>query len=129
MTKLEELKKKHSELKKEIKKESASLFKEACQDIFKKYPNLTRFAWTQYTPYFNDGDECVFGVNNYDIFINDLEEYYCDREDKKELKDAKKEITKMLQSIDDDIFYEMFGDHCKVIVTAKDITVKQYQHD
>lgn len=26
-------------------------------------PKVARFGWTQYTPYFNDGDPCVFGVN------------------------------------------------------------------
>jgi hypothetical protein len=26
-------------------------------------PEVLRFGWTQYTPYFNDGDPCIFGVN------------------------------------------------------------------
>jgi hypothetical protein len=25
-------------------------------------PTITEFGWTQYTPYFNDGDPCTFGV-------------------------------------------------------------------
>lgn len=25
-------------------------------------PHIKRFGWTQYTPYFNDGEECVFGA-------------------------------------------------------------------
>lgn len=29
-------------------------------DIFEKYPFLGGVTWTQYTPYFNDGDACVF---------------------------------------------------------------------
>lgn len=27
-------------------------------------PQVKRFGWKQYTPYFNDGDECVFGASN-----------------------------------------------------------------
>lgn len=26
-------------------------------------PTITEFGWTQYTPYFNDGDPCEFGVH------------------------------------------------------------------
>lgn len=26
-------------------------------------PTIVEFGWTQYTPYFNDGDVCEFGVN------------------------------------------------------------------
>ena len=25
---------------------------------------IVEFGWTQYTPYFNDGDTCVFGIHN-----------------------------------------------------------------
>lgn len=28
-----------------------------------KHDSFTAIRWTQYTPYFNDGDPCVFGVN------------------------------------------------------------------
>ncbi|MFI7641887.1 hypothetical protein [Nonomuraea sp. NPDC049400] len=27
-------------------------------------PSIVSFGWHQYTPYFNDGDECVFGVGS-----------------------------------------------------------------
>jgi hypothetical protein len=30
--------------------------------IFDKHPALSSFGWTQYTPYFNDGEACYFGV-------------------------------------------------------------------
>lgn len=52
------------------------------QKIFDAIPELGLITWNQYTPYFNDGDECVFRVN--DIFavhkeVFDDEEYseYC----------------------------------------------------
>lgn len=31
--------------------------------FFKDNPQVTAFVWTQYTPYFNDGDECTFRRN------------------------------------------------------------------
>ncbi len=33
------------------------------QPIFDANPTLEAVRWTQYTPYFNDGEPCVFGVN------------------------------------------------------------------
>ncbi len=31
-------------------------------EYFKLYPFITSISWTQYTPYFNDGDPCVFSI-------------------------------------------------------------------
>jgi hypothetical protein len=33
------------------------------KDLMGKNPNLTGMRWTQYTPHFNDGDACEFGIN------------------------------------------------------------------
>jgi hypothetical protein len=39
--------------------------------LFEKHPKIESFSWTQYTPYFNDGDECVFSTNfDYSLEIN-----------------------------------------------------------
>lgn len=32
------------------------------QGLFDEFPELTVVGWVQYTPYFNDGDPCVFSV-------------------------------------------------------------------
>lgn len=52
--------------------QTGEALKEMVNEIFDAYPGLQSFGWTQYTPYFNDGDTCVFGVNNdhYSILIN-----------------------------------------------------------
>lgn len=47
------------------------LFREAVRDVFKKFKNLDRFSWPQYTPHWNDGDECVFGVYFDSLAVND----------------------------------------------------------
>lgn len=31
--------------------------------LFEKHPKIKSFQWNQYTPYFNDGEECTFSVN------------------------------------------------------------------
>lgn len=43
-----------SKMREELKKVFASFFEE--------FPQVKTIHWTQYTPYFNDGDECVFRI-------------------------------------------------------------------
>lgn len=45
-----------------IKEYYAEAFKATCKHLFETYPTLESFGWTQFTPYFNDGDSCEFGV-------------------------------------------------------------------
>lgn len=50
----------------EFKAEFAEKAKKALKDEFKSffndYPEIGSILWVQYTPYFNDGDECLFSV-------------------------------------------------------------------
>ncbi len=98
--------------------------------LFDKYPDVEDISWTQYTPYFNDGDECVFGVRNDDISINGEDEWDMDETDREKFKDAKKEFEDLLTSIPDDFFKDLFGDHMEVKI-LKDCTVETegYEHD
>jgi hypothetical protein len=36
----------------------------AIKKLFVDIPDLYAIRWTQYTPYFNDGDACIFGVGD-----------------------------------------------------------------
>ena len=53
-------------------------FHEAFALIFKRHPKLENITFTAYTPYFNDGDECVYSVNEPEMSacgIEDIESY------------------------------------------------------
>lgn len=51
-------------LKAKFQTEAQAMFKETMKEFFDKNPGITALKWTQYTPYFNDGDACVFSVND-----------------------------------------------------------------
>lgn len=51
------------ELNKRFQAKAQELFKETTKTFFETNPGVTRIIWTQYTPYFNDGDTCEFGVH------------------------------------------------------------------
>lgn len=51
------------ELQKKFQESAQTLFKETTKEFFDKNPGITGVVWTQYTPYFNDGDTCEFSVH------------------------------------------------------------------
>lgn len=66
---LKELRAKREAIAKQITEQATILFKEASKTLFEEFPNLVSFGWTQYTPYFNDGDTCEFGSHHDSPFI------------------------------------------------------------
>ena len=67
-------KKKMEDSRSSFVREGEKLFKEAVKELFKEHPSLQSFSWTEYTPHFNDGDECVFGTHFDSMLINDEDE-------------------------------------------------------
>lgn len=59
-------------LKAKFQTEAQAMFKETMKEFFDKNPGITALKWTQYTPYFNDGDACVFRVN--DVYFTNAPE-------------------------------------------------------
>jgi len=53
-----------AELRKQFQERAQALFKNITKEFFEKNPGITGVVWTQYTPYFNDGDTCEFSVND-----------------------------------------------------------------
>lgn len=50
-----------------LRDEGQAAVKDAFKDLFDKYPEIRSVVWTQYTPYFNDGDTCTFSVHDFDV--------------------------------------------------------------
>lgn len=47
----------------EFKTKAQAAMKESFKEVFDLFPEITAIRWVQYTPYFNDGDTCEFGVH------------------------------------------------------------------
>ena len=48
---------------KKFQHDAQLMFKEVTKQFFDINPGIKAVIWAQYTPYFNDGDPCEFGVN------------------------------------------------------------------
>lgn len=136
--KLTNLRSKRAEIKKELLEESKKVFEEESRALFDKYPELSFFRWTQYTPYFNDGDTCEFSahtewpavvlVGGEDEYVDDpfLDGLVGESEKGEEIEEA---VKKFLAQIDEEEYKEMFGDHVEIIVKKSGIEIEEYDHD
>lgn len=59
-----------NELSAQMREKSRELMREAFREFFTKYDEIVENVyWTQYTPHFNDGEACEFGVHEAYILI------------------------------------------------------------
>lgn len=132
---------------KKVREEASAIakqaFKEGSKALFEQHPKLLAFGWRQYTPYFNDSDPCVFGVNEPAVLMEDDEE--CDIEDnywlyirnrfygeKKESEagKAQKAVHQFINIFPEEILKSTFGDHMKIVVHRDGrLEEEEYDHE
>jgi hypothetical protein len=132
-------------MKKEFEKKAQIALRKAFSEFFDSTPRIKQISWVQYTPYFSDGDECIFGVH--DMYANVGEEPYefsraheieenentlspWGEVDGFEVESKNfKEFTRTINRIPNEIFKVTFGDHCQVIADRSGFNVEEYEHD
>lgn len=62
-------------LRDEARKKVKNFFIKGMNKIFDTYPEVKNVSWTQYTPYFNDGEECVFRAHTEYFYVNGADSY------------------------------------------------------
>ena len=141
-------------LKKNMKKEINDNLMEIFKVFFDAAPEIALITWTQYTPYFNDGDTCTFcsgdvwcvphfSMEEYNNSRSryaeeyDMEYDYGDNKFKDtvsperfiELKDMRRKFINIINIIDDDMKLILWEDHVVVNITKDGITTEEYDHD
>lgn len=146
--KLAVIAKQKEEMVEALRKDFAPMFETFFQ---KSNGKIQSFSWVQYTPYFNDGDECIFRVyTDYNFKINgeDTEEmdsldwsikYYLKGQTEKyplkpewdiELFKLIEDLQEVINSIPEEFMKDLFGDHVEVTVNSDGtITTEEYEHD
>jgi hypothetical protein len=88
-----------NDLQNQMQAKAKVLMHEAFKDFFTKYSDIVEnIFWTQYTPFFADGEACEFSVNDVHILLKNDEDA-CDYEgsdlyDKDSINTLKEHITK-----------------------------------
>jgi len=137
---IEELKKTYKE------KAKAALLNDVFPGFFKSHPEIKAVYWCQYTPYFNDGDPCVFNVG--EVCLSNIEDFesndnfdgyyesYIDGKYTWELDDKKLEtdfsVVAAFISSNKNLMLDLYGDHSTIVIHNSDpieASVSEYDHD
>lgn len=135
--------------KKKLTEELRKEFPKLLQPLLEQSKVIDSISWTQYTPYFNDGDECEFSVHVDDLQINGLSEYELEDNPASILTkrvynqgykpnpnyDAiegkiLENIKNVLTEVPDDFYKDLFGDHAYITINKSgEIKVDGYDHE
>lgn len=121
----------------------------AIGEILKDSDKIEKIGWTQYTPWFNDGDTCYFSVNSDDLDINGVDHW--EIEDDQNFFDEKywskgsmrknpmyiekegrilEKIKELISSIPEEILQGAIGDHVQVTVDKEgNLKTEEYDHE
>jgi hypothetical protein len=144
LEKFKEVAEKNNEQIKKLQQESAALVKPLLQSFVKEHPQVKQVKWVQYTPYFNDGEACEFGVHSFGFYFDgddlddsryefelygEYDKYFKKKEAcSRETYEACLALERELNQVGDALL-TLFGDHVEVIVTESGVEVEEYDHD
>ena len=144
---------------KKMREEGEGLVKNMVRAFLDDNPDALAIKWCQYTPYFNDGDPCVFEVSEPYVRLKSIEAYNSNRRQSEWHKDvtSMEELNKLGHNEDGfidgwgfadtspirtnlqyfgnvlskskDILLLVIGDHAEVTVTADSLKIEEYDHD
>lgn len=142
MGRFDEFKARMEETQREMQEYGKKVFKEESAALFADNPDLVSYRWTQYTPYFNDGDECVFSVHDYiEVTFSDGEVLQDWDGSDWDIKDASKSgvseenidtacaAVELVRAIPEEVMKAIFGDHVEVTIFSDHVEVEEYEHE
>lgn len=124
-----------------MRAEGKQALAEEFKAFFAAHPEITAVRWRQYTPYFNDGDPCVFRLCSiyfrspgWDEDGGDYSDGFCDEYDGafKALPEATRDACRALSealNANEDVLEAVLGDHVRVTATAEGFDVEEHAHD
>jgi hypothetical protein len=152
--KFEEIISLRSELERKIKSFGKEAITEGFTPLFTANPSIQGIVWTQYTPYFNDGEACVFGVGEPALIFSremamklrpgqdfdDFDDNYVPWDhpqcfegyslSKTDLNMEKIGFRAIWNQIPEEVFLSVFGDHVKVtLMRDGTVTIDDYDHE
>lgn len=119
LSSLDEAAKEHAAVLKkaqeDFREKMSGLFTEAMSQFFKEAPRVKAIIWTQYTPYFNDGETCEFAVG-YIFFLKEFDPYNRENPYKYECSDSIIEID-----VSEDLYNRFVGYYQQALEREKSI--------
>lgn len=127
MTNIDEILASYYDAKKKMTETVTAAINPMFDSFFEKYPTLESFSWTQYTPYFNDGDTCQFSVHSWPD-INETAEW--DIAHGTPEYEISKDIGSFLAKVPEEVFLDLYGDHSRITIKRLgEPVIEDYEHD
>ena len=142
---------------KTLRGELADHLKATLQGLLDDLPNVESFSFEAYTPYFNDGEPCVYRVHEPRLRFKELSEeiknsfkYGIDEDGVSQycldtkgwgktleftnpvqapLAKALTAITEKVKSVPKDVMLAAFDDHQRIRVSREGVKVEHFEHD
>lgn len=130
---------------------------EIFKNFFEQVPEVKQVIWNQYTPYFNDGDECYFSIHEFTFLTEEINPnevcltnylYGGDCMEDEDTSILVKRTRYMLEPGEElspyaevcnsleaachsakEFMKGIFGDHVIIIATRKGFETFEYEHD
>lgn len=140
----------YNKTRKEFMEKSQNALKEVFKAFFDQNPDIDQITWNQYTPYFNDGDECIFGVHDMyftlakdKVDLSDVRwpdddgnchgySFYVSKGEVdpiKKQRDVFSSFAREINRLPNEVFKDTFGDHVKIVASKNGFDVEEFQHD
>ena len=131
MPTIQDIMAKKAEFQKELTEFGKAALSEEFKKVFDAHPEIKAIRWTQYTPYFNDGETCEFSRHDLEVRLADTAEDEFESSWNAKTPKLKKAFSAVrpLERIDEEIFEAVFGDHCQVTATREGFEVEECEHD
>lgn len=134
-TSITQMNEKLEETKRVFSEQIREYFYSYIKEYFKENTEVQAIIWTQYTPYWMDGEPCEFSVHEPYVILDGFDRenlpytpYECEEEELYTIDYNKSsEFCSLLMEIEDVLEFA-FGDHVIVIVTPTEVIVNEYEH-
>lgn len=147
---LNKLRQQVAEAKAKLQADGQEALKSAFIEFLSANPEIKSIQWVQYTPYFNDGDVCKFGVNEFGLELTEEAaatmvdpkflsygtticyegHQYGILKDNTRAVQIKQDLLKFQKAVlDKDLFETIFGDHKLIVATTDGFKVSEHRHD
>ncbi len=125
---IEALRAQRDRLGAELLAQARGYLQEGARRIFARFPHVESFSWHQYTPYFADGEPCVFEAWTRYASINGEDSYFGDDDTSMEAV-VQREVVALLIPLSNELLLALFGDHQVVRVTPQGVFVEEFEHE
>lgn len=136
----------YEKLKKEMEENAIAVISSKFQEVFERHPEVKAIVWTQYAPYFNDGDPCEFSVHELNFKLTEERKRVLGLSTEDEDDDwnywesdiSYKDMSPVAESQtalnhfahrNMELFESAFGDSAQVACTREGFDVGYYEHD